>query len=263
MAETENTNTAETNPPAEQEKKKKKSAAKKEESIADSCLGLLLSPFTLVYRIIARTFTAISNTYTRLGKIFSFFWRISAKLFIIFLLTGIIVAGFFLGMYLRLFDLDDLNRTFSLYSWPIIGENFVKPGDPEDEKKEGTDKKDGDKQQGGDKDAQKKDAQPTKGNSAPIKVNNEEIEKQMKEAAAAEKKRVAKLARVYEGMKPDEAAKIMEEMDDRVIVSILKAMDESQASKVMAKLDPQIAARLTRALYSGSTVATPRSNPTN
>jgi len=53
-------------------------------------------------------------------------------------------------------------------------------------------------------------------------------------------------------MKPEEAAKIMETMDDDIVISILQRMDESQVSQVLTKFDTDRAANITKIMYNGA-----------
>ena len=95
--------------------------------------------------------------------------------------------------------------------------------------------------------------------SKPVVLTKEEIEKRQKEEEAAERKRVSKLAKLYNEMKPEAAADIMTDLDDEIAVAVLQKMDESQAAKVLAALDPGQSARLTRSIYTGrrSSLASP------
>jgi flagellar protein FlbB len=65
-----------------------------------------------------------------------------------------------------------------------------------------------------------------------------------------EAKNISRLARLYANMKPEEAAPILKELDDDLIVSILRKMEDEQAAKILAALDAERAANLTR-LYAG------------
>ena len=82
-------------------------------------------------------------------------------------------------------------------------------------------------------------------------LTKEEIEAQQKAAEAAERKRVSKLARLYNEMKPEAAADIMVDLDDEIAIAVLQKMDEAQAAKILAALEPGQSARLTRSIYSG------------
>ena len=167
------------------------------------------------------------------------------------LLLVLVVGGFLLGVYLQIFDVGTMNEKMKLYDMPIIGEFFVKPAPETEEaskeeapgkpKEEMTDSK-----LNPDKDKDK-----DKGQSKPKVLTKEEIEKQMKEREAQEKKRVSKLARVYNEMKPQQAAEVMKDLDDDLSVAILQKMDESQAAKTLAAMDADQSARLTKLMYTG------------
>ena len=154
------------------------------------------------------------------------------------LLLVLVVGGFLLGVYLQIFDVGTMNEKMKLYDMPIIGEFFVKPA-PETEE------------------ASKEEAsgkpkeEMTDSQSKPKVLTKEEIEKQMKEREAQEKKRVSKLARVYNEMKPQQAAEVMKDLDDDLSVAILQKMDESQAAKTLAAMDADQSARLTKLMYTG------------
>ena len=155
------------------------------------------------------------------------------------LLLVLVVGGFLLGVYLQIFDASTMNEKLKLYDMPIIGEFFVKPAPETGEtpKEELTDSK--------------PDPDKDKGQSKPKVLTKEEIEKQMKEREAQEKKRVSKLARVYNEMKPQQAAEVMKDLDDDLSVAILQKMDESQAAKTLAAMDADQSARLTKLMYTG------------
>ena len=63
-----------------------------------------------------------------------------------------------------------------------------------------------------------------------------------------EKKRISKLARLYEGMKPAEAVAILTKLDDDTIVALLNRMEEDNAAKMLAAFEPARAANLSEAL---------------
>ena len=213
--------------------------------------------------------------------------RILKAIGILLALCVIVAAGFFAGIYLRVLDVYEMNEKIDLYALPFIGEYFVEPvkktpgvldeyvfqpakklideklssPPPEErppaegEKKPEDGKKDDKK---GEKKEEKKDEKKTeqpkpekKEEEKPKVLTQEEIEKQQKEEEAAERKRVSKLARLYNEMKPEAAADIMVDLDDEIAVAVLQKMDESQAAKVLAALDPGQSARLTRSIYTG------------
>lgn len=163
--------------------------------------------------------------------------RINLRRLIIGIIIVLIiaVAGFLGGIYLRIFDTNELNEKYGLYEIPVIGKYFVPvpTGEPEEKPEE------------------KVQAKPEK--SKAIKLTPKEIEKQRKERQAAERKRVSKLARLYNELKPQTAAEILGKLEDDVAIAILQRMDESQAAKVLGKLDAARAATLTKEIYVGKT----------
>ena len=167
------------------------------------------------------------------------------------LLLVLVVGGFLLGVYLQIFDVGTMNEKMKLYDMPIIGEFFVKqaPETEEESKEEASGKP---KEEMTDSKLNPdKDKDKDKGQSKPKVLTKEEIEKQMKEREAQEKKRVSKLARVYNEMKPQQAAEVMKDLDDDLSVAILQKMDESQAAKTLAAMDADQSARLTKLMYTG------------
>ena len=53
--------------------------------------------------------------------------RILKILVVLFLLAALVVLGFFLGIYLRIFDTNSMNEKLGLYNLPVVGQFFVKP----------------------------------------------------------------------------------------------------------------------------------------
>ena len=157
---------------------------------------------------------------------------------ILLLLLVLIIGGFALGIYLRIFDTQEANEKLGLYNLPIIGQYFVKPAPTEKEMQ----------------DEPAEDVKPDpdkKKDSKKVTLTKKEIEKQMKEREAAERKRVSKLARLYNEMKPADAAAAMDELDDDLCIAILQRMDEGQAAKILAQFEASKTARLTKIMYEG------------
>lgn len=187
----------------------------------------------------------------------------------------LVTIGFFIGVYLKMVDLDKLNNEHKIYDWPVVGEYFVKlPWERYAEyraKKEEEDRlaAEAEAQRIAEEEAKrleeekkaeaeaKKEAETQKEAEAEAKrsqalvVSNEKIEKDRQERAAAEKKRIAKLARLYTDMKPEEAAKIVDNLQDDVAVAILQRMEEGVSAKILAKLDPMKAARFSNIIFVG------------
>lgn len=174
--------------------------------------------------------------------------RILKALAVLFLLVLLIGAGFFVGIYLRIFDVDKINESMKLYDMPVIGQYFVKRQGTETPTEQTPEAKTADNTQN-DKD---KAAQQKPEESKPMILTKAEIEKQRKEQQAAEKKRVTKLARLYNEMKPADAAAIMDALNDDITIAILQRMDESQCAKVLTAFEPDKSARLTRIMYAGT-----------
>jgi flagellar motility protein MotE (MotC chaperone) len=62
------------------------------------------------------------------------------------------------------------------------------------------------------------------------------------------RQRINKLAKLYESMKPDQAAKIASSLDINLLIDIVSAMKDKQAAKMMAALPKSIAADISRRL---------------
>ncbi len=171
------------------------------------------------------------------------------KLFLfLFLLLILVAGGFAAGIYLQIFDTNEINEKMALYQLPVVGQYFPVPPGAETAAEEESAEPEKDKPAAvPQEDKKKEDAKQSK----PVNLTKEEIEKQTKEREAAEKKRVSKLARIYNGMKPQEAADAMASLDDDLTVAILQKMDESNAAKTLGKMEPDKTARLTKLMYEG------------
>lgn len=66
----------------------------------------------------------------------------------------------------------------------------------------------------------------------------------------AESARIIQLARLYDGMKPNEVAKLFANLSDDVVVSILPRMKPANASKILGLLPPKRAAELSTDMIS-------------
>ena len=165
--------------------------------------------------------------------------KIFKVILMLFLLLVLVVGGFALGVYMRIFDTQEMNKKLGLYKLPVVGEYFVKPAPPQEEMEE----------------KPLEDVKPKieeKKQSKKLTLTKKEIEEQMKERESAEKKRVSKLARLYNGMKPKDAAEAMDALDDDLAVTILQRMEEGTAAKVLSEFEPAKAARLTQIIYEGT-----------
>lgn len=176
--------------------------------------------------------------------------KIVRILLFLLLLLLLVVGGFALGVYLQLIDVQEANQKYKLHAIPVVGTYFEKPEGAEDEVSAETE-------------AMKaeimaepvEDVKPKTTEKKPAKkvlLSQGEIEKQMKEREAAEKKRVSKLARLYNQMKPKDAAEALDGLDDDICIAILQKMEEGQAAKVLSKFDAAKSARLTEIMYQGT-----------
>jgi len=161
---------------------------------------------------------------------------------IVLLVLALIVVGFFLGIYLKIFDSDAMNQKMGLYNLPVIGQYFVPPT-PDKESSVPDDRA-----QKAAEAQKKKEAEQSK----PVKLTKEEVDKLTKQRQAEEKKRVSKLARLYNEMKPADAARILETMDNDIVIAIFQRMDESQVSQIMTEFDAGRAASISKIMYVGA-----------
>jgi flagellar motility protein MotE (MotC chaperone) len=71
------------------------------------------------------------------------------------------------------------------------------------------------------------------------------LEKLVGQSDTLEKKRIKQLAKVYGAMRPEEAARILETLDDQLVIQILALMgDDRQKAKILSILSPEKAARI-------------------
>lgn len=176
----------------------------------------------------------------------------AGKIKIVVGVLGVIVllfAGFLAGIYLKIFDQEEMNAKYGIYDWPIIGETFVRP----------------EAQQVAETDVATTPKKDDPNKSKPIKLTKEEIDKQTKERQDAEKKRIGKLSRLYNEMKPAEAAKILTGLDDDMAIAIMQKMDEAQVSQILASEEygAEHAAEVTRKMYQGTPNRAPTGNEGN
>lgn len=208
--------------------------------------------------------TANENT-KKTGTFFSKLKRLFIVLFLLFLFLCLIAGGFFVGVYLRVFDTNALNEKLELYKYPVLNAYFVKPDNvPEEET--AAEKNETAKPEAAKPNAvtptdllEKTTVDPL---SKPIILTKEEIERQTQLRQAEEKKRVTKLARLYGDMKADKAAAILDELNDDMIIAILGRMDEAQVSKILVAFEADKSARLTKLMYNGKpTLTNPAPTP--
>lgn len=84
-----------------------------------------------------------------------------------------------------------------------------------------------------------------------IQIDDTELKKQAALKLEAEQKRLAKVSRLYDGMKAEEAAPILNELDDETVILIFSKMEEERVAKIMTLLEPRRSARLSDAMLKG------------
>lgn len=186
----------------------------------------------------------------------SIFFRIKRLIkiiFIIVLLLGLIIGGFFLGVYLRVFDVNVVNEKLELYKYPVLSEYFVKPDnvEAETEPERSEPIKDEAKRETEKIKEENKAAVQAAAAAKPVVLTKEEIDRQIKQRQLEEKKRISKLARLYEQMKPEDAVEILNNLNDDMIIEIFGRMDEAQVSKILVKFESERSAQLTQSMYNG------------
>lgn len=197
----------------------------------------------------------------------SIFKKLLIGIFLIVFLALLGVSAFAASIYFGVLDSEKVawvNEKVGLYKLPFIGagedfeyfavpEGVVWPPPPEPEPKPDENENPTVVAQNQPKPApapeppKKEDDKKSKD----VKVSQKEIEEQMKAREAAEKKRISKLARIYDNMKPEEAAKALSDVNLDTVVLILQKMDESNAGQVIAKMEPSKAARVTQMMFDG------------
>ncbi|MBI4531170.1 MAG: hypothetical protein HY709_06560 [Candidatus Latescibacteria bacterium] len=80
-----------------------------------------------------------------------------------------------------------------------------------------------------------------------------EIEQLVREKKALEETKIAELAKLYEAMKPDAAAAILTNLDDKKVIKILNRMKDRQAAKILTStaMPPERAAQITKLMREG------------
>jgi flagellar motility protein MotE (MotC chaperone) len=70
------------------------------------------------------------------------------------------------------------------------------------------------------------------------------LETRQQEYIEERERSAAKLAKMYEAMKPAQAAPIMQALDLEIILDIMGRMKDRQAAKILSKMDPGLAAQV-------------------
>ena len=190
--------------------------------------------------------------------------KITTFLFVILFLLILLIGGAVAAIYFQVVNDEQVqwaNENLGLYKLPVVGadqmleyfkvpEGVVWPEpeptpEPTEEEKKKT-------ELAANNPSAKAAAEGDKQKSKDVKISRKEIEAQMAAREAAEKKRISKLARIYENMKPEEAAQALDGVEMDTVVLILQKMTEDSAAQVLAKMEPIQAARLTQMLFEGT-----------
>lgn len=206
--------------------------------------------------------TSASEPQPKKRRIVSIFKWIAIGLVLV-MLAG---AAFAAGVYFKIFDLQHIGKQWGLDKYPLIGQYFEQP-------KTNFETVDGSTAAQETANMQTTPAQPTPqqpvqsqppaGQTPPgtaptlqqngmnqpqTVVDKEKLEKARQQEEA---KRAGKLAGYYSSMKPEEAAAIMNELDDYTVLAILNKMEPDQAAQILAKFSAQRAATLTDQMFKG------------
>lgn len=198
----------------------------------------------------------------------SFLSKLKIILIVFFILFLLTIGAAAAAIYFEVVSDDQVqwaNENFGLYRLPLVGagetfeyftvpDGVVLPETEQEENKQTTtttatvasktdDKKNAD-------DAKKKE----------VKISRKDVEAQMAAREAAEKKRISKLARIYENMKPEDAAKALDGVELDAIVLILQKMNESSVANILSKMEPLMAAQITQMLFEGNQRRIPQQN---
>ena len=172
-----------------------------------------------------------------------FLLKLGVALLLVILL---ILLGFGVGVYFKLIDLEDLGKQYGLANVPGIGRYFEQPAtnfEPVELPESATAPA---------LPVVQPPADPAPAAVAPppktVPLTEAEKEKMLKKQQQEENKRIGRLARLYGGMKPDEAVGILNRLDDTEVLAIMGKMEEEQVSKILPLFDSSRAARLTQSM---------------
>ena len=174
------------------------------------------------------------------------------------LLTVLIVGGFIAAVKFDVLSTEDvamLNEELGLYRLPFVGngryfevpEGVEWPPPPEPEHKPEPQPEEKKEEPPKEEPKPKKEEKPKE-----VKIDKKAIDEQRAKREAEEKKRLARLARIYETMRPQEAANALINVDWDTTVLIFQRMNEDAVAQILAKMEPETAAQLTEMLYAGT-----------
>ncbi len=197
----------------------------------------------------------IDNPEATPKKESSIFSKIRNFFILMIVLAVLIVGGFAAAVKYGVLSAENvamLNEELGLYRLPIVGNGkyFEVPEGvewPPPEEKAEPEKPPEPEPTVEEKPKTKRDEKVTE-----VKVDKKAIEEQRAQREAEEKKRVARLARIYESMKPEEAANALVNVEWDTTVLIFQRMSEDSVAQILAKMEPEVAAQLTEMLFAGT-----------
>lgn len=81
-----------------------------------------------------------------------------------------------------------------------------------------------------------------------LRAMQEQVRQAIGAANAEQKARTSSLVKIYETMKPKDAARIFENMDTLALLDVVRQMKEARTAPILAAMDPRKAKELTSAL---------------
>ncbi len=76
----------------------------------------------------------------------------------------------------------------------------------------------------------------------------EDLKGLLKEQGDQESKRIGSLVKIYEGMKPSDAANILNALETDILISVMERMSERKSAPILANMDPDRAREVTTLL---------------
>ena len=181
----------------------------------------------------------------------SFLGKIRNFLILLIVLVVLVVGGFVAAVKYGVLSTEQvamLNEELGLYRLPIVGNGkyFEVPEGVEYPPKEEEPQEE--------PPLEPAIAEKPKAEEKPkeVKIDKKAIDEQRAQREAEEKKRVTRLARIYESMKPEDAANALINVDWDTTVLILQRMNEDSVAQVLSKMEPEAAAQLTEMLFAGN-----------
>lgn len=96
---------------------------------------------------------------------------------------------------------------------------------------------------------------------AEMQKMRKDIETLLGQAGGQQGEQLKSLVKIYENMKPAQAAKVFEQLDMNVLLAVINEMKEAKAAPIMAAMDPQKAKAVTTELIRRKDLPELDSNP--